>query len=189
MSIVGSDWRIGRKFTKPGYAVGGQCFPRDLKSLIDTFRNLHVEPRILKAVHTSNRDRVFAPMNKIEGQRILVLGTSYKEGLKDERGSQAHKLVARLRARGYLVTALDPKFCKLSAIRTELGKHDTIIVTIPETRFRKIGMWMGRQTKTVLDFANVVDLESMPPEIRLWQAGRGWVSKNGREQGRGTTLA
>jgi UDP-N-acetyl-D-mannosaminuronate dehydrogenase len=118
-----------------------------------------------------------------------VLGTSYKEGLKDERGSQAHKLVARLRARGYLVTALDPKFCKLSAIRTELGKHDTIIVTIPETRFRKIGMWMGRQTKTVLDFANVVDLESMPPEIRLWQAGRGWVSKNGREQGRGTTLA
>jgi UDPglucose 6-dehydrogenase len=38
MEIVGSDWRIGRKFTRPGYAVGGQCFPRDLKSLIETFR-------------------------------------------------------------------------------------------------------------------------------------------------------
>lgn len=27
LSVVGSDWRIGRKFTRPGYTVGGQCFP------------------------------------------------------------------------------------------------------------------------------------------------------------------
>lgn len=176
MNIVGSDWRIGKKFTKPGYAVGGQCFPRDLKSLIDSFRDAQVEPNILQAVDTSNEKRVLAPIDKIQGQRVLVLGTSYKEGVKDERGSQALKLIADLKARGYSVTALDPKFQKSKVIRRELNKHDTVIVTMPESGFQNIEKQLGAQVKVVLDFANVVDQERMLPKVRLWQAGRGWLN-------------
>ena len=175
MEIVGSDWRIGRKFTRPGYAVGGQCFPRDLKSLIETFRQNQVEPRILEGVNVSNEARILDPLAKIEGRRVLVLGTSYKEGVKDERGSQVQKLVADLRAKGYSVTTHDPKLAKANKMDTELKRHDTIIITIPERRFRHIGKNLTAQARVVLDYANVVESDLVPPHVRLWQAGHGWL--------------
>lgn len=126
-------------------------FPRDLKSLIETFGNHQVEPHILQAVDASNEERALAPVGKIEGHRVLVLGTSYKEGVKDERGSKVHKLVAQLKLNGYSVTALDSKFSRSTLIRNELKKNDTVIVTIPELSFRHIGKWLGAETKVVLD--------------------------------------
>lgn len=175
MEIVGSDWRIGRKFTRPGYAVGGQCFPRDLKSLVSTLRSAGVEPHVLQAVDKSNEERLLSPLDKIEGQRILVLGTSYKEGVKDEIGSPALKLIAYLKAQGRQVNALDPKFADRSVIRTELTRHDSVIVTIPEDGFRKLGTEVGEQVRVVLDYANIVNPRFMPRSTRLWQAGRGWI--------------
>lgn len=177
MRIVGSDWRIGRKFTKPGYAVGGQCFPRDLKSLIESFRQTNVKGGILDAVDRSNEERVLAPSTMIEGQSVLVLGTSYKEGVNDERGSQAHKLIADLKAKGHAVAALNAGSSKSLSIRAELGKHDTVVVTIPEPEFRNIGKILGEQVKVVVDFANIVNPSSLPARIRLWQAGRGWLRR------------
>lgn len=175
MEIVGSDWRIGRKFTRPGYAVGGQCFPRDLKSLVETFHQTRVKAGILEAVDTSNQERVLAPLTMIEGQSVLVLGTSYKEGVRDERGSQVLKLIEHLKASGYSVTPFDPKFSEFGKIRGELEKHDTLIVTIPEQGFRDIGKRLSENVRVVLDFANIVNPRSLPIRARLWQVGRGWV--------------
>jgi UDPglucose 6-dehydrogenase len=177
MEIVGADWRIGRKFTRPGYAIGGQCFPRDLKSLIETFRDSHVEPQILVSVNNSNEARVLDPLDKIEGRKILVLGTSYKEGVKDERGSQVHKLIADLRTRGYSVRTFDPKTSLGRDMSHQLKRNDTIIVTIPESNFRGIGKSLDGQTKVVLDYANIVDRNLIPRQVRLWTAGHGWFSR------------
>ena len=174
MGIVGSDWRIGKKFTRPGYAVGGQCFPRDLHALIETYHKSKVKPHILGAVESSNEERVFAPLDKIEGRRILVLGTSYKEGVRDDRGSQVYKLIAHLETKGYSVTSLDPKSSNAAIIRTELKKHDTVLVTIPEKSFQALGKQMAGQVKVVLDFANIIYPKYVQAPIRLWQAGRGW---------------
>jgi UDPglucose 6-dehydrogenase len=176
MEIVGSDRRIGRKFTRPGYAVGGQCFPRDLKSLIETFHQNRVEPRILKGVDVSNEARILDPLAKMEGRRVLVLGTSYKEGVKDERGSQVHKLVEHLRAKGYSVTTFDPKSPKARRMSEELKRHDTVMVTIPEGSFRDIGKRLGKQARVVLDYAGVVEAKSIPSHLRFWQAGRGRIT-------------
>lgn len=175
MKIVGSDWRIGRKFTRPGYAVGGQCFPRDLKSLVSTLRSAGVEPHVLHAVDKSNEERLLSPIDKIQGQKILVLGTSYKEGVRDETGSPALKLITYLKAQGRQVNALDPKFVDHSVIRTELVLHESVIVTIPEVGFRKLGTEVGRRVRVVLDYANIVNPMLMRGNTRLWQAGRGWV--------------
>jgi UDPglucose 6-dehydrogenase len=179
MEIVGSDWRIGRKFTRPGYAVGGQCFPRDLKSLIETFHDSRVEPRILGSVNNSNEARILDPLDKVEGQKVLVLGTSYKEAVKDERGSQAHKLIDDLRTRGYSVRTFDPKLSPNRDMSTELKRNDTIIVMIPESSFRGIGKSLGGQTKVVLDYANIVEMNLIPRQVRLWKAGHGWLSMSG----------
>jgi UDPglucose 6-dehydrogenase len=179
MEIVGSDWRIGWKFTRPGYAIGGQCFPRDLRSLIETFRDSHVEPRILGGVRNSNEARILDPLDKVQGQRVLVLGTSYKECVKDERGSQTQKLIADLRTRGYSVKTFDPKSSPICDMPRQLKRNDTIIVTIPESSFRGIGENLGGQTKVVLDYANIVDRKLIPRQVRLWKAGFGWLSGEG----------
>jgi nucleotide sugar dehydrogenase len=177
MEIVGSDWRIGKKFTKPGYAVGGQCFPRDLRSLIETFRRNQVEPQLLSAVNKSNESRVLDPLGKIEGHNVLIMGTSYKAGVRDDRGSQVHKLVFQLRRRGYSVSTYDSKISVRSKIREGSEGHDTVIVMIPEGSFRNIGKSLIRQVKVVLDYANIVDTKSLPPSVSLWRAGRGWSSQ------------
>jgi len=175
MEIVGSDWRIGRKFTRPGYAVGGQCFPRDLRSLIETFQRSRVEPRILASVNESNEKRVVEPLDKIEGKRVLVLGISYKESVKNTQGSQALKLVGHLRRQGYSVNTFDPKFSGSSKLPCDIGAYDTVIVTIPERGFRNIGRSLKGEFKVLLDFANIVDAKGLPPQVRFWRAGQGWV--------------
>lgn len=186
MEIVGSDWRIGRKFTRPGYAAGGACFPRDLKSLIETYRTSRVEPCILSAVDASNESRKTDPMDKIEGTEIAVLGTSYKSGVRDERGSPALDLIKRLRNDGFSVETFNPKSSNKVGLRAVVQNKDTVIVTIPEVAFRELGKNLGERVKVVLDYSNIVDGRLIPAGVRFWQAGRGWsilsTSQRRREQ-------
>ena len=174
MSIVGSDWRIGRKLTRPGFAVGGQCFPRDLHSVIDTCMEHDLMPRILRAVEESNEARALDALDKISGHKVLVLGTSYKEGVEEERGSKALNLVEGLRTKGYSVETSDPKF-SCGPSESGLLQCETVIVTIPERAFEKLGESLSESVKVVLDYANIVNESYLPPCVRFWQAGRGWV--------------
>jgi len=179
MQVVGSDWRIGRKFTIPGYAVGGSCFPRDLKSLIETYSETGAVPRILRAVDEANRERLLDPLDKIEGEKVLVLGRSYKSGVPEVKGSPTMALLEVLKNRGYHVEAFDPKLDKaLPNIAP-----DTVIVAIAEPDFKNLGRISNRGVKVVLDYANVVDGSSLPHGTRLWQAGRGWVQSSKRKGG------
>jgi UDPglucose 6-dehydrogenase len=172
MEVVGSDWRIGRKFTIPGYAVGGSCFPRDLKSLMDTFGEAGAAPRILRAVDESNRERLLDPLDKIEGKNVLVLGKSYKSGVPETKGSPGLALTEVLREKGYNVEAYDPKF------DTVLPKlhPDTIIVTVAELEFGNLAAITGKEARLVLDYAGTVDRTTLSKGTRLWQAGRGWMN-------------
>jgi UDPglucose 6-dehydrogenase len=180
MQVVGSDWRIGRKFTIPGYAVGGSCFPRDLKSLIETFGEAGAVPRILRAVDESNRERLLDPLDKIEGKNVLVLGKSYKSAVPETKGSPGLSLTEVLRERGYNVEAYDPKF---DSVPPRLCP-DTVIVTLAEPEFSNLAAITGKGARVVLDYADVVDRSSLPSETRFWQAGRGWISRSRNDMDR-----
>jgi UDPglucose 6-dehydrogenase len=173
MQVVGSDWRIGRKFTIPGYAVGGSCFPRDLKSLIETFGEAGSVPRILRAVDESNRERLLDPLDKIEGKNVLVLGKSYKSAVPETKGSPGLTLTEVLRDKGYNVEAYDPKF---DTVLPKLDP-DTVIVTLAEPEFRNLAAVTTKEAKVVLDYASVVDRTTLTSETRLWQAGKGWINR------------
>jgi UDPglucose 6-dehydrogenase len=172
MEVVGSDWRIGRKFTIPGYAVGGSCFPRDLKSLVGTFGEVGAAPRILRAVDESNRERLLDPLDKIEGKNVLVLGKSYKSGVPETKGSPGLALTEVLREKGYNVEAYDPKF------DTAVPKldPDTVIVTVAEPEFKNLATTTGKEARVILDYAGMLDRATLPKGTRLWQAGRGWMN-------------
>jgi len=180
MQTVGSDWRIGRKFTRPGFAVGGACFPRDLKSLIETFQTAQVDPQILGAVDRSNNLRKLDPLDKIEGSNVIVLGTSYKSGVSIESGSPALDLIEHLRSNGFSVKGFDPKFEDPSLMEAMFHDQDTVIVTIAEDAFREIGKKLDGRVKVVLDYAGIVDGTLLPSQVAFWQAGRGWVQSAGK---------
>ena len=173
MQVVGSDWRIGRKFTIPGYAVGGSCFPRDLKSLIETYSETGAVPRILRAVDESNRERLLDPLDKIEGKNVLVLGKSYKAAVPETKGSPGLTLTEVLRDKGYNAEAYDPK---LDTVLPKLNP-DTVIVTVAEPEFRNLAVIATKGARVVLDYANVVDRTTLTSETRLWQAGKGWINR------------
>jgi nucleotide sugar dehydrogenase len=173
MEVVGSDWRIGRKFTTPGYAVGGSCFPRDLKSLVETFGEAGVIPKILRAVDEANRNRLLDPLDKIVGETVLVLGKSYKSTVPETKGSPGLALADVLKGKGYHVEIYDPKF-DTAPPRTA---HSTVIVTLAEPDFKNLKA-ISSESKVVLDYAGIVDESSLPHATRLWQCGKGWVNRS-----------
>ena len=51
---IGSDQRIGYQFIYPGAGYGGSCFPKDVKALIASAREVGFEPKLLQAVEDRN---------------------------------------------------------------------------------------------------------------------------------------
>ena len=51
---MGSDKRIGYPFLFPGVGYGGSCFPKDVKALVATARDIGVEFDLLRAVERTN---------------------------------------------------------------------------------------------------------------------------------------
>ncbi|MEG0677803.1 MAG: UDP-glucose/GDP-mannose dehydrogenase family protein, partial [Comamonas sp.] len=52
---IGSDPRIGYHFIYPGAGYGGGCFPKDVKALIHTAKQVDFEPLLLNAVEERNQ--------------------------------------------------------------------------------------------------------------------------------------
>jgi UDPglucose 6-dehydrogenase len=113
LNIVGSDWRIGRKMLKPGFAWGGNCFPRDTQSLVNTYGENKVNPAILKATLEINDTRLLEPYSILLGRKIdrgpvLVLGLAYKSGVNIISGSKGVQLLKYLQQKGYDAIGYDP---------------------------------------------------------------------------------
>src|SRR5215472_9269608 len=52
---LAADSRIGPAFLFPGVGYGGSCFPKDIRALIDTGRQVQYDMNILEAVDSVNR--------------------------------------------------------------------------------------------------------------------------------------
>jgi GDP-mannose 6-dehydrogenase len=106
MEIFTSDTRlnISAAYMKPGYAFGGSCLPKDLRTLIYRARQLGVETPVLEAVLPSNRSHIDAAMKAIQKfgvKRVALLGVAFKPGTDDLRESAMLELAERLIGKGY----------------------------------------------------------------------------------------
>jgi GDP-mannose 6-dehydrogenase len=102
---------ISSAYLRPGFAFGGSCLPKDLRSLTADARRLGVEVPILEGILPSNRLQIDAARAKIHalgGQRIAVLGLSFKPSTDDVRESPTIQLVRELWEEGFDVTVHDP---------------------------------------------------------------------------------
>jgi len=112
---MGTDRRIGSSFLFPGVGYGGSCFPKDVKALLHSSRELGYDFPILKAVESVNqsqKERLVAKMERhfgsLKGKAVALWGLAFKPRTDDMREAPAIRIVERLLERGAKVTAYDP---------------------------------------------------------------------------------
>ncbi|SAK46808.1 UDP-glucose 6-dehydrogenase 2 [Caballeronia calidae] len=113
---IGSDPRIGYDFLYAGCGYGGSCFPKDVRSLIQTASEFGHEMSILKAVSNVNEAQKDTLTRKIverfgddlSGRTFAMWGLAFKPNTDDMRDAPSRVLAAALLARGAKVVAYDP---------------------------------------------------------------------------------
>jgi GDP-mannose 6-dehydrogenase len=111
MMCADTKLNISQAYLRPGFAFGGSCLPKDLRALTVNARRLGTELPILDAILPSNRLQIEAARTKIHslgGQRIAVLGLSFKPYTDDVRESPTIELVRQLWEDGLDVLVHDP---------------------------------------------------------------------------------
>jgi UDPglucose 6-dehydrogenase len=125
---VGSDQRIGKRFLFPGIGYGGSCFPKDVKALVKSAKDVNYDFKILNAVEAvnANQKQVLIPkMEKVlgkdwTGKKIAVWGLAFKPNTDDIREAPALVLIEQFLKRGAKVEAFDPEAMK--NVKTVLGE-------------------------------------------------------------------
>jgi GDP-mannose 6-dehydrogenase len=112
MDIFMQDRRlnVSAAYLNPGFAFGGSCLPKDLRTFNYRARVLGVELPVLDNVLRSNRAHIDLALQRIEEygtRKITVLGLAFKHGTDDLRESPVLELVERLLGKGYEVRVHD----------------------------------------------------------------------------------
>ena len=115
---IGSDPRIGYHFLYPGCGYGGSCFPKDVKALIKTAKDVAgFDLKLLKAVEEVNDLQKFVLPKKIKkqfgedlkGKHFALWGLAFKPNTDDIREAPALSIIDALTSAGATVTAYDPE--------------------------------------------------------------------------------
>jgi len=113
---IGSDSRIGYSFIYPGCGYGGSCFPKDVKALIKTSKDMGFLPELLNAVEKRNNvqkqvlsDKIIKRFGQDLSEKTFCMwGLSFKPGTDDMRESSSSVILQALMDAGAHVKAFDP---------------------------------------------------------------------------------
>jgi UDPglucose 6-dehydrogenase len=114
---IGSDPRIGYHFIYAGPGYGGSCFPKDVRALSHTAKEVGFEAKILDAVEQVNnqqKSHLFEILNRafnrdLEGKCIAIWGLSFKPNTDDMREAPSRVLIDALLQAGVSIRAHDPE--------------------------------------------------------------------------------
>jgi len=113
---IGSDKRIGTSFLYAGAGYGGSCFPKDVKALIQTGKEMGREMFVVKAVEEVNEMQKEIVFNKLsaafggnlKGKTIAMWGLSFKPDTDDMREAPSLVVIEKLLQAGATVKVFDP---------------------------------------------------------------------------------
>ncbi len=114
---IGMDGRIGSKFLHPGPGYGGSCFPKDTLALMRIVQEYGESVRIVEAAVEVNSAQKARMVKKIRdalggsetGNKIAVLGLTFKPETDDMRESPAVSILPALLEKGATIRAHDPQ--------------------------------------------------------------------------------
>ena len=114
---MGTDSRIGKRFLFPGIGYGGSCFPKDVKALHKSGKDINYDFKILEAVVDVNEKQktILYPDislffdDDVEGKTIAIWGLAFKPETDDIREAPALYMIDKLLEAGAKVKAFDPE--------------------------------------------------------------------------------
>ena len=106
----------------PGIGYGGSCFPKDIKTLVQTAKKNSANLSILREVDKVNESQSKIIANKIfkilkdnkRIKKILILGATFKENTDDLRNSTSIDLINYLSSKNLDISIYDPILVKKS---------------------------------------------------------------------------
>ncbi|RKH70825.1 UDP-glucose/GDP-mannose dehydrogenase family protein [Corallococcus interemptor] len=112
---VGADKRIGYAFLHPGIGYGGSCFPKDVRALMATARDVGLELDLLRAVEATNARQKKSLLAKalrhygdVSRHTFAVWGLAFKPRTDDMREAPSVDLIEGLLDAGARVQCHDP---------------------------------------------------------------------------------
>jgi len=112
---LGADKRIGYPFLFPGVGYGGSCFPKDVKALVATARDVGIEFDLLRAVERTNEAQKRLMLQKaskhygeLAGKHFAVWGLAFKPRTDDMREAPSIVMIEGLLGKGATLVTHDP---------------------------------------------------------------------------------
>jgi nucleotide sugar dehydrogenase len=168
----------------PGIAVGGHCIPvyPQLYLLGDPEADLVSTGRkINSGMPKYAISRIVDEFGDLNNVEVLVLGASYRAGVKEVAYSGAYKLVEELNALGAVTQVYDPIFSPQELTESgfmpaSLGKidHKIIIIQNEDPSFIDIceNALLGTKVKLIYDGRNILNDSFKRDDVRVIGLGR-----------------
>ena len=181
---IGSDPRIGYHFIYPGCGYGGSCFPKDVRALERTAREVDYQASILSAVEEVNArqkaslfEKLSSALGDVSGKTIALWGLAFKPQTDDMREAPSRALMEAVWNAGGRVRAYDPEAMdecrRLYGERTDLALTgdrgeavegaDALVVCTEWKEFRVVDFDWLRSTlasPVLIDGRNIYDPEA-----------------------------
>jgi GDP-mannose 6-dehydrogenase len=151
---------ISPAYLRPGFAFGGSCLPKDLRSLVHAAQRADVSVPILAHVLSSNSDHLQRAVELVERtgkRRVGLFGLSFKPGTDDLRESPLVELAERLHGKGYDLRIYDANV----NISRLLGANREFI----ETRLPHLAQLLTDSVDDVLEHAEVCVVGTRDPAV------------------------
>jgi len=102
---------IAASYLRPGFAFGGSCLPKDLRSLLHLARMSGVDLPLLAGTLATNELVISEAVNRVvacDARSVALLGLTFKMNTDDLRESPNVELAERLIGKGFDVRIYDP---------------------------------------------------------------------------------
>ena len=180
LDAVGLDHRIGRIFMDPGVGYGGSCFPKDVKALISTGKELKIDTQLLESVDSINEEARTNLLRKIlaevKGKKIAIWGLSFKPNTDDIRFAPSVDIIQALLEKEYELTVYDQEGMKniekkfgnkltyASNSYEPLKGADALVILTDWNEFKNIDLSKVKKLMKqplIFDGRNIYDMQTM----------------------------
>lgn len=184
---MGTDSRIGKRFLFPGIGYGGSCFPKDVKALHKSGKDVGYHFDILNAVIKVNdvQKKILIPRiemhfkNNLKGKTFAIWGLAFKPETDDIREAPALYIIEELLQRGANIQVFDPE--AMPNVKRKFGdqltytlnkyeaanKADALIICTEWSIFRTPDfnrLKEALKTPVIFDGRNLFDIEDIQKE-------------------------
>jgi UDPglucose 6-dehydrogenase len=189
-AAIGRDGRIGPKYLRGATGYGGPCFPRDTTAFSTMAKRLGVDASLAAATQIVNERQVerliaIVAEHTAPGDRVAVLGLSYKPDTGVIDRSQGIMLAAELGRIGRRVVAHDP--LAIEPARAALGaavsfaasaeqavaSAEAVVIMVPWPEYKNFfASWSGgERTSLVVDCWRLINHIPASSRLRVVQLG------------------